>query len=287
MKLKDLKKILVLGAGTMGNGIAHVCALKGYEVLLKDVSDEFVNRGIGAVDKNLDRMLKKGTITADDKAAALARIKGTTTYDGAKDCQFVVEAINENLDLKKRVFKELDELLPADAILGTNTSSQSITEIAAATKRPDKVIGIHFFNPVPVMKLIEIIRGFLTSDETVTVVRDFSIALDKTPIVVKDFPGFATSRVIMVMINEAVIAYSEGVASAEDIDTGMKLGMNHPMGPLALADLVGLDVCLNVMERLHSAYNDSKYRPALLMKQMVAAGLHGRKTGQGFYKYES
>lgn len=287
MKLKDLKKILVLGAGTMGNGIAHVCALKGYEVLLKDVSDEFVNRGIGAVDKNLDRMLKKGTITAEVKAAALARIKGTTTFDGAKDCQFVVEAINENLDLKKRVFKELDELLPADAILGTNTSSQSITEIAAATKRPDKVIGIHFFNPVPVMKLIEIIRGFLTSDETVTVVRDLSIALDKTPIVVKDFPGFATSRVIMVMINEAVIAYSEGVASAEDIDTGMKLGMNHPMGPLALADLVGLDICLNVMERLHSAYNDSKYRPALLMKQMVAAGLHGRKTGQGFYKYES
>lgn len=287
MELKDLKKILVLGAGTMGNGIAHVCALKGYEVLLKDVSDEFVNRGIGTIDKNLDRMLKKGTITAEVKAAALARIKGTTTFDGAKDCRLVVEAINENLDLKKRVFKELDELLPTDAILGTNTSSQSITEIAAATKRPDKVIGIHFFNPVPVMKLIEIIRGFLTSDETVTVMRDFSIALDKTPIVVKDFPGFATSRVIMVMINEAVIAYSEGVASAEDIDTGMKLGMNHPMGPLALADLVGLDVCLNVMERLHSAYNDSKYRPALLMKQMVAAGLHGRKTGRGFYKYES
>jgi 3-hydroxybutyryl-CoA dehydrogenase len=287
MEIKDLKKVLVLGGGTMGNGIAHVCAMKGYDVLLKDVNDDLLKRAIGTIDKNLDRMVKKGSLSAEDKAAAIGRIKGVTTYDGAKECQLVVEAINENLDLKKLIFKELDELLPAGAILGTNTSSQSITEIAAVTKRPENVIGIHFFNPVPLMKLVEIVRGFLTDDATVKFVRDFSLALDKTPIVVKDFPGFATSRFLMVMINEAVQAYSEGVASAEDIDTGMKLGMNHPMGPLALADLIGIDVCLNVMERLYSAYNDPKYRPALLMKQMVAAGLHGRKNGRGFYKYES
>ena len=285
MAAKDIKKALVMGAGTMGNGIAHVMAMSGREVILKDVSDAFLERGISTISANLERMVKKDKLTADEMKATLARIKGVTSYDGADSCDIAIEAINEDINLKKRVFAELDGILPAGAILGTNTSSQPITAIASATKRPENVIGVHFFNPVPVMQLIEIIKGFVTSEETVATVRDLSIELGKTPIVVNDFPGFATSRFIMVMINEAIQAYSEGVGSAEDIDTGMKLGMNHPMGPLALADLIGIDVCLNVMETLYNGYNDPKYRPALLMKKMVVAGLHGRKTGRGFYDY--
>ena len=281
----EIKKALVLGAGTMGNGIAHTFAMKGYDVLLKDVSDEFVKRGIDTITKNLERMAKKGTITEADKAATLAKIKGVTSNAGAESCDIVVEAINENLELKKKVFGELDAIMPAHAIFATNTSSQSITQIAAAVKRPDKVIGMHFFNPVPMMKLIEIIRGLRTSDECTDIIRELSIKLDKTPIIVNDYPGFATSRLIMIMINEAVFALWEGVASAEDIDTGMKLGMNHPMGPLALADLIGLDVCLNVMDRLYTGYNDPKYRACPLLKKMVDAGYLGRKSGKGFYSY--
>lgn len=281
----EIKKVLVLGAGTMGNGIAHTFAMKGYEVMLKDISDEFVNRGINTIKTNLERMVKKGSLSEADKDATLARIKGITTNDGIEDCDLVVEAINENIELKKKVFKELDGIMPAKTIFGTNTSSQSITEIAAATKRPENVIGIHFFNPVPLMKLVEIIRGYATSDECTEAVKDLTVKIDKVPIIANDYPGFATSRLLMVMINEAIFALYEGVASAEDIDTGMKLGMNHPMGPLALVDLIGLDVALNVLERLYTGYNDPKYRPCPLLKQMVAAGYHGRKTGRGFYKY--
>jgi len=281
----EIKKVLVLGAGTMGNGIAHVFAMKGYDVLLKDISDEFVNRGIGTITKNLERMAKKGTISEDEMKAALSKIKGVTSNAGAETCDLVVEAINENIELKKKVFKELDDIMPAHAIFATNTSSQSITQIASAVKRADKVIGMHFFNPVPMMKLVEIIRAIQTSDECTEVIRDLTLKLDKTPIVANDYPGFATSRLLMVMINESIFALYEGVATAEDIDTGMKLGMNHPMGPLALADLIGLDVCLNVLERLYTGYNDPKYRPCPLLKKMVDAGYHGRKTGRGFYKY--
>ncbi|HOO56292.1 MAG TPA: 3-hydroxybutyryl-CoA dehydrogenase [bacterium] len=280
-----MKKVLVLGAGTMGNGIAHVFAMNGRDVLLKDISNELLDRAVGTISKNLDRMVKKEKISQEEKDSTLSRITTTTDYDGAGDCNLVIEAVNENIELKKKIFAELDEMLGKDVILGTNTSSQSITVIAAATKRPDKVIGVHFFNPVPMMKLIEIIKGHLTSDETAKLIEDLSIELGKTPIVVNDFPGFATSRFIMIMINEAIIALSEGVGKAEDIDTGMKLGMNHPMGPLELADLIGLDVCLNVLNTLKNGYDDPKYRPALLLKKMVAAGLLGRKTGRGFYDY--
>ncbi len=281
----EIKKVLVLGAGTMGNGIAHVFAMKGYEVLLKDISDEFVNRGINTITKNLERMAKKGTISEDVMKAALSKIKGVTSNAGAETCDLVVEAINENIELKKKVFKELDDIMPAHAIFATNTSSQSITQIASAVKRADKVIGMHFFNPVPMMKLVEIIRAIQTSDECTEAIRDLTLKLDKTPIVANDYPGFATSRLLMVMINESIFALYEGVATAEDIDIGMKLGMNHPMGPLTLADLIGLDVCLNVLERLYTGYNDPKYRPCPLLKKMVDAGYHGRKTGRGFYKY--
>ncbi|MFA6449404.1 MAG: 3-hydroxybutyryl-CoA dehydrogenase [bacterium] len=281
----EIKKVLVLGAGTMGNGIAHVFAMKGYDVLLKDISDEFVNRGISTIQKNLERMVKKGSLTEADKDATLGRIKGVTSNAGAETCDLVVEAINENIELKKKVFKELGDIMPAHAIFATNTSSQSITQIATATNRPDKVIGMHFFNPVPVMKLVEIIRAIQTSDECTDTIRELTIKLDKEPIVANDYPGFATSRLLMVMINEAIFALYEGVATAEDIDTGMKLGMNHPMGPLALVDLIGLDVALNVLERLYTGYNDPKYRPCPLLKKMVDAGYHGRKSGRGFYKY--
>ncbi len=275
------------GAGTMGNGIAQVFATAGHDVFLMDTDENFVKRGVETVGKNLDRMVKKGTITQQDRDAAVGRIKGVTSIDSAAECDLMVEAVFENLELKRNMFKDFDAIMPKNAILASNTSSQSITQIAAATARPDKVIGMHFFNPVPLMKLIEIIKGYLTSEETCAAIRDLSIKLGKTPIVANDYPGFATTRLIMVMINESVFALWEGVASAEDIDTGMKLGMNHPMGPLALADLIGVDVCLNVMERLYSGYNDPKYRPCPLLKKMVDAGLLGRKTSKGFYSYDS
>jgi len=280
-------KVFVAGAGTMGNGIAQVFATAGHDVFLMDTDENFVKRGVETVGKNLDRMVKKGTITQQDRDAAVGRIKGVTSIDSAAECDLMVEAVFENLELKRNMFKDFDAIMPKNAILASNTSSQSITQIAAATARPDKVIGMHFFNPVPLMKLIEIIKGYLTSEETCAAIRDLSIKLGKTPIVANDYPGFATTRLIMVMINESVFALWEGVASAEDIDTGMKLGMNHPMGPLALADLIGVDVCLNVMERLYSGYNDPKYRPCPLLKKMVDAGLLGRKTSKGFYSYDS
>jgi len=282
----EIKRVLVLGAGTMGNGIAHVCAQGGLEVLLKDVSDEFLKRGMSAIEKNMAREVKKEKISEADMKAALARIRCVTDYTGADAADLMIEAVNENVQLKQRVFRECDEIMPAHAILATNTSSQSITLVASATKRPDKCIGMHFFNPVPMMKLIEIIRGYVTSDDTYKTIENLSIGLGKDPIEINDYPGFATSRLIMVMINEAIYAFWEGVGSAADIDKGMKLGMNHPMGPLTLADLIGLDVCLNVLERLTDGYGDPKYRPCPLLKNMVAAGHLGRKSGQGFYKYE-
>jgi 3-hydroxybutyryl-CoA dehydrogenase len=283
----DIKKVFVLGAGTMGHGIAQVCSQTGLSVTLCDVSKELLDKAKAAIGKNLTRAVGKGKMSEEDKAATLQRIQCVTEIAKAAEADMVVEAVLEDIDLKRRVFAQLDETCRQGVILATNTSSQSITEIAAATKRPEQVIGMHFFNPVPVMKLVEIIRGLLTSDETYKIVEDLSVKLGKTPVKVNDYPGFATSRLLMVMLNEAFFAYWQGVGSAKDIDTAMKLGMNHPMGPLELADLIGLDICLNVMNRLYQGFNDSKYRPCPLLKNMVAAGLLGRKSGRGFYTYDT
>jgi len=283
----DIKKIFVLGAGTMGHGIAQVCSQTGLSVTLCDVSKELVDKAKAAIGKNLTRAVSKGKMSEEDKAETLQRIQGVTEIAKAAEADMVVEAVLEDIGLKRKVFAELDKTCGPGVILATNTSSQSITEIAAATKRPEQVIGMHFFNPVPVMKLVEIIRGLLTSDETYKTVEDLSVKLGKTPVEVNDYPGFATSRLLMVMLNEAFFAYWQGVGKAKDIDTAMKLGMNHPMGPLELADLIGLDICLNVMNRLYQGFNDSKYRPCPLLKNMVAAGLLGRKSGRGFYTYDT
>jgi 3-hydroxybutyryl-CoA dehydrogenase len=283
----DIKKVFVLGAGTMGHGIAQVCSQTGLSVTLCDVSKELVDKAKAAIGKNLTRAVSKGKMSEEDKTATLQRIQCVTEITKAAEADMVVEAVLEDIDLKRKVFAQLDETCRQGVILATNTSSQSITEIAAATKRPEQVIGMHFFNPVPVMKLIEIIRGLLTSDETYRTVEDLSVKLGKTPVEVNDYPGFATSRLLMVMLNEAFFAYWQSVGSAKDIDTAMKLGMNHPMGPLELADLIGLDICLNVMNRLYQGFNDSKYRPCPLLKNMVAAGLLGRKSGRGFYTYDT
>jgi 3-hydroxybutyryl-CoA dehydrogenase len=283
----NLKRITIIGGGTMGNGIAHVCAQFGREVTLVDMNQDLLERTLGNIFKNMDRQVKKEIISAGEKEEALGRISTATSLeDGVAEAQLVVEVVPEKLELKESIFRTLDEEAPADAILATNTSSISITKIAAFTKRPEKVIGMHFMNPVPMMKLVEVIRGLATDDETTQAVMELSRDLGKTPVEVNDFPGFVSNRVLMPMINEAMFALMEGVAEAEAIDTVMKLGMAHPMGPLALADLIGLDTCLSILEVLHGELGDDRYRPCPLLRKYVAAGWLGRKSGRGFFGYE-
>jgi 3-hydroxybutyryl-CoA dehydrogenase len=281
----DIKKIMVLGAGQMGGGIAQVCAQTGYQVILRDIKEEFVKNGLKVIEKNLQRGVEKGRMTSEEKDAVLGRITPTLTLDAGADADIVIEAIIEDAAMKRETFMQLDTICPSHTILASNTSSVPITEIAAATKRPEKVIGMHFMNPVPVMKLVEVIRGIATSDETYHIIDDLSKKLDKVPVEVNDYPGFVSNRVLMPMINEAVYCLMEGVGSVDGIDTVMKLGMNHPMGPLALADLIGLDTCLAIMEVLFDGFKDSKYRPCPLLRKYVTAGWLGRKVGRGFYTY--
>ncbi len=285
--MSSIKKVSVIGAGTMGNGIAHVFAMNGYETTLVDISAEALNKALATITKNLDRMVAKGGITEEAKAATLKNLSTNTALDACKDADLVVEAATENVDIKLKIFKQLDELCKPETILASNTSSISITKIGAATKRADKVIGMHFMNPVPVMKLVEVIKGYATSAEVLTVIMETSKSLGKVPVEVNDYPGFVANKILMPMINEAIYTLYEGVAGVQEIDTVMKLGMAHPMGPLQLADFIGLDVCLAILRVLHDGFGNPKYAPCPLLVNMVTAGYLGVKTGEGFYKHEA
>lgn len=283
----DIKKIAVIGGGTMGNGISHVFAMHGIPVHLVEMNEELADKALATIDKNLERMVNKEKIDADQKVQTLENISTyTNTIEAVKDVELVIEAVPENFDLKKKVFADVDKAAPEGAILATNTSSISITKLAATTSRPEQFIGMHFFNPVPVMKLVEVVRGFDTNDETVEAVEETAKLLNKNPVEVADYPGFVSNRVLMPMINEAIFCVHEGVAEPEDIDSVMKLGMAHPMGPLRLADFIGLDVCLDILNVLYEGFKDPKYRPAPLLVKMVDAGKLGDKTGEGFYKHD-
>ena len=281
-----IQKVMVIGAGQMGAGIAQVCAQAGFEVKLNDREEQYYERGLQTITKNLSRNVEKGRMTEDEKQAVLNNITKSLSIEDAKDVDIVIEAAVENMEIKQSIFKQLDEITPKHTILATNTSSLPITEIAAVTNRPEQIIGMHFMNPVPVMKLVEIIRGLATSDEVYTAIEEMTKKLSKVPVEVNDFPGFVSNRILMPMINEAIYTLYEGVASKEAIDDVMKLGMNHPMGPLQLADFIGLDTCLYIMEILHEGFGDSKYRPCPLLRKYVKAGWLGKKSGRGFYIYE-